>query len=98
MCHKKLSYSIPEPPIDSFDWIRWRCGADIWVMLGCHPRYCSIMENKEVILKYTVGYISSHKLLCRPKLNDIAVMFVVNGVTGWTHLHQREFEEIFSVR
>jgi len=34
-------------------------------------------------------------LICRPKENTYAVMFLKNNIFSWTHLTTKEFMEIF---
>ena len=91
-------YNIPKLPLDSFDWIRWRSGIDIWIKTGIHPRWYSIIDNRKEIRKYAVGYIHESRLFCRPELNEMAVMFLIDDVFSWTHFRKEEFEEVFSVR
>jgi hypothetical protein len=100
MSEKKLNrlgnYSIPELGADNFDWITWLNGADIWLQLGFKARYFSILDNKETLRKYAVGYIPGYKLYCRPEPDEIAVLFAIGDITGWTHLRREEFERTFS--
>ena len=90
-------YSIPKLPLDNFDWLSWRIGKDIWTKLRIHPRWFAIVDNKELFRKYAVGYIQGYRLFCRPELNEIAVMFLIDDKFGWTHLRAKEFEELFNV-
>lgn len=85
-------------PVDSFDWSGWRAGADIWIKLGFHPRWFSIIENETILRKYAVGYIPGNRLFCRPEPDEIAVMFLIDDLFGWTHLRKEEFERVFDVR
>ena len=57
-----------------------------------------MLEQAGVLQKYAVGYLEGEKLFCRPKINEVAVMFLIDDLFGWTHLRNREFEEIFNVR
>ena len=91
----KDSYIIPRLGIDSFDWSAWRSGAHIWLKLGIHPRLYSIMEEREKLRRYAVGYIPAEKPICRPTIGEIAVMFLIDGIFGWTHLRKEEFEYVF---
>lgn len=90
-------YLIPKLPRDSFHWLRW-INNDIWIKLGVACRYQDMLEQAGVLQKYAVGYLEGEKLFCRPKINEVAVMFLIDDLFGWTHLRNREFEEIFNVR
>lgn len=90
-------YTIPLLPIDEFDWITWLNGSDIWTKVGFHPRWFSIIENRELLRQYAVGYLPGYRLFCRPSISEVAVMFLIDDVFGWTHLRQEEFERLFYV-
>lgn len=90
-------YSIPKIGIDNFDWITWLNGADIWLKLGFHPRWFSIIENSAILRKYAVGYLPGYRLYCKPEPDEIAVMFLIDDLFGWTHLRKSEFERVFDV-
>jgi hypothetical protein len=87
---------IPRYPIDSFDWLRWHYGIDIWREIGASCRYFSIIERKETLKKYAIGYIEGEKLNCRPKESEIAVLFIINDEFCWTHFRKEEFENVFA--
>ena len=80
---------------DSFDWHRWRLGIKVWRELGVACRRQDIIDKKDVLRKYAIGYIPGHKLFCRPKENNIAVMFLVDDEFQWCHFTNEEFEGIF---
>lgn len=88
-------YSIPQLPIDEFDWIAWRAGSHVWIKLGFRPRWYSVLENRAVLQKYAVGYFPGCRLFCRPEPDEVAVMFLIDDVFGWTHLRKEEFERTF---
>ena len=88
-------YTIPLLSADMFDWIAWLNGAYIHIKLGVHIREESISENAEILRKYAVGYIRGDKPICRPKPDEIAVMFLIDDYFGWTHLRKSEFERVF---
>jgi hypothetical protein len=87
--------TIPRLPIDSFDWLRWLRGADIWISLGFKARYFNIKDNAVILRLYAVGYIPANRLSFRCKPDEMAVMFLINDEFCWTHLRMREFEEVF---
>jgi len=80
---------------DSFDWSRWRMGIAIWREIGVSCRKNSIIENKNVLKKYAIGYISAEHLICRPKNNETAVLFLINDEFCWTHFRNEEFINVF---
>lgn len=88
-------YTIPLLHADDFDWITWLNGINIYIKLGIKLREESIDDCAETLRKYAVGYIQGGKPICRPKPDEIAVMFLVDDVFGWTHLRKYEFERIF---
>jgi hypothetical protein len=86
---------LPELPIDSFDWPRWRQGSNIWRSLGFSPRRNTIEHHKEAIIKHAIGFIQGYKLYCRPEPHEIAVMFIIEDEFCWTHLRKDEFNVVF---
>ena len=91
-------YTIPMLPVDEFDWITWLNGADIWTLLGFRPRWFNIIDNANLLRQFAIGYIPGYKLSCRPELDEMAVMFLIDEVMGWTHFRKNEFEEVFNVK
>jgi len=85
---------LPILPSDSFDWIRWR-ECDVLELFGCFCRSSDLYNKKLLIRKYAIGYISAEKLICRPKINHKAVMFLNDDKFSWCHLTNIEFENIF---
>jgi hypothetical protein len=80
---------------DDFDWIRWRA-CSIFEDFSFQCRYSDIIQNRHIFKKYDVGYLKSEKLACRPKKDNMAVMFFKDGEFSWCHLTKKEFEEIFN--
>lgn len=58
-------------------------------------RKYDILAHKDILRKYAIGYCSSESLLIRPKVNEVAVMYLINGKMGWSHLRKDEFEGVF---
>jgi len=81
--------------IDSFDWQRWRSGIAIWRELGVACRKQDIFDKARVLRRYAIGYLPGISLFCRPKPDEVAVMFMVDNDFCWTHLRKREFEYVF---
>jgi hypothetical protein len=52
-------------------------------------------ESKRIFRKYAIGYCNAENLICRPKIDNKAVMFCKDGENSWFHLTNKEFEEIF---
>jgi len=88
-----MKTTIPELPIDSFDWLRWR-NCSIFDICGIICRTYNLLQSN--IKQYAIGYIDGDKLFCRPKQNTVAVMFLINGEFEWCHLLKEEFEELFN--
>lgn len=89
-----MKYIIPELPVDSFDWLRWRT-CDIWTKLKIPWRKTFIFNNCKDIRELVIGYLSGEQLLCRPKENTVAVMFLYNDEFSWCHMRKEEFDFIF---
>jgi len=77
----------------SFTWSRWRraCISD----LGIPCREHAIISNARILRKYAIGWIEGERLLCRPKQNTVAVMFLKDDTTFWFHLRSNEFLSVF---
>jgi hypothetical protein len=86
---------IPMMYPDSFDWSRWRIGMVIWRELGIASRNVDILEQKDVLRIFAIGYLPGQKLICRPKIDETAVMFLIDDEFCWTHLRQKEFDDVF---
>ena len=82
-------------PPDCFDWSRWRLGYKIWYELGIACRKEDIFAQDKVLRHYAIGYRPGEKLYCRPKENEVAVLFFIEGEYCWTHLRREEFEYVF---
>lgn len=80
---------------DSFDWSRWRMGVAVWREIGVSCRKNSIIENKNTLRKYAIGYIPGENLVCRPKNNETAVLFLIDNEFCWTHFRNEEFKNVF---
>ena len=80
---------------DSFDWSRWRLGYKIWRNLGVACRKNDIIDKKDILLKHAIGYLDGDKLFCRPKNDEIAIMFILDDEFCWTHFRKDEFDEVF---
>lgn len=94
---KAKIYLIPRLPWDYFTWENWRA-CDIWTSLNIRCRKYDILAHRDILRKYAVGYCCSEALLIRPKVDEVAVMFLIEGKFGWTHLRKAEFEGVFNVR
>lgn len=77
----------------SFNWSKWRSGC--LLDLGLLTRYKNIIEGKEIIKKYAIGYCPGESVICRPKIDRVAVMFLKDDLLFWNHLLKKEFDEIF---
>jgi hypothetical protein len=81
---------------DSFDWQRWRLGIKIWRELGVACRNQDIIDKKEILRKYAIGYIEGKDLICRKKDNEYGVMFIIDDEFCWTHFLREEFYNVFA--
>ena len=70
-------------------------GGNLTEMLKIPNREETIVDNKDVIRKNAVGWCKGENIVCRPKPNTIAVMFLTNETEWWTHLTIKEFKLCF---
>jgi len=77
----------------SFDFTTWKTGS--LIDLGISSRFEDIVNKKELIKKYAIGYCSGEEVICRPKRKTIAVMFLKDNNIFWQHLTEEEFNLIF---
>jgi len=81
-------------PADSFTFSRWR-KCDIFERFGFACCSRNILANSHIIRKYAVGWAKAESLFCRPKINNYAVMFLIDEEYSWCHLRNNEFRVIF---
>lgn len=79
---------------DSFDWHTWRAGT--LQDFGVTYKFDDIVRSRNLIKKYAVGFCFGEELICRPKKDTKAVMFLYNNIFFWTHLTNKEFCVIFN--
>lgn len=84
-------------PTDEFDWHRWRLGIAVWREIGVACRKEDIFAQAKVLRHYAIGYLPGENLICRPKENEVAVMFLIDNEFCWTHLRKEEFDYVFIV-
>ena len=65
-------------------------------MFGCFCRKEDLFKRRTVLRKHAIGYIEAEKLLCRPKKDNIAVMFLKDDEYFWFHFRKEEFQIIFN--
>lgn len=80
----------------SFDWLSWQGGT--LSQLGLISREQIILSNSNIIKKYAIGYCKGEQLLCKPKLNTVAIMFLKDDNYFWTHFTIKEFNIIFRIK
>jgi len=78
-----------------FTWSRWRSGSLAEFNIPTKFEFITSVFGKRVLREHAVGWCKADNLLCRPKPNEIAVMFFNEGHHFWTHLRIKEFKEIF---
>ena len=77
-----------------FDWLTWRNG-DIWYEFHIPCRTAALVANRKILQKYAIGWCRGENLVCRPKENHIAIMFLKDEKQFWFHLRDYEFKQIF---
>lgn len=83
-----------------FTWSRWRGGSVLDVLgpgLRCREADIISPHGKSRILALAVGYCEAERVPCRPKVNNVAVMFFSHGGHFWFHLRNREFRKLISI-
>jgi len=77
-----------------FDWLTWRNGSPL-DMFGIRCSTGELILNTDTLRKYAVGWCPGESLVCRPKLDHVAVVFIKDDVPFWFHLRRDEFDLIF---
>jgi hypothetical protein len=85
--------------IDSsiFDWLTWRAD-NLWFAFKIQYHTNALLASQEILRRYAVGWCRGERLLCRPKIGTIAVMFYKDGVYFWTHFRKVEAWLIWGIR
>jgi hypothetical protein len=77
-----------------FDWSTWRAGSLSEVFkIQCRERY--IIGAKELLKEHAIGWARAECVPCRPKSGQVAVMFTLEDRVFWSHITQREFDQVF---
>lgn len=93
---KNLDKFIDLPKIDPqlFSWLNWNAGSIHDLDLKC--RYSDINSKGKTILKlYAIGWCYGEELICRNKINEIALMCNKDDKEFWFHIRVHEFIEVF---
>ena len=69
----------------------WR-GCSPHEIFGIQWRTSHIYKHKISIKSKVIGYCDAEQLVCRPKKNHKAVMFLHKGEVSWCHLRNKEFK------
>ena len=77
----------------SFDFTTWLNGDIHEFIPACRKEL--IVNKKDVFKKYAIGWCYGEEVICRPKLEKIAVMFLKNDIYFWFHMNIDEFNIIF---
>ena len=64
-------------------------------MFNIACRMGDLIAKQEILRQYAIGWCRAERLMCRPKLNNMAVMYDVHGEVFWFHLRSSEFWVIF---
>jgi len=87
-----ITYLNPE----LFTWSRWRSGSLADFDIPTKFEFITSTIGKMILREHAVGWCKADNLICRPKPNEMAVMFFKDGYHFWTHLRYKEFEEVFN--
>jgi hypothetical protein len=68
-----------------FTWNKWRA------FNLFRPR--CLKDFKNLIKPYIIGYSKADDLLCRPKADHYAIMFLKDDIFSWCHITKKEFED-----
>lgn len=95
--HYQIEKQTNVPKLDStlFTWDIWSAGSihDFGIE---HFRYNNLKEHKNKLLNGIKGYCFGEELSCRPKENEVALMYEKDdGTLFWFHIRNSEFYEIF---
>jgi hypothetical protein len=77
----------------SFDWLTWTGGSIVDLGIPCRKEI--IINKREILRKYVIGWCPGGETLCRSKPNEIAVYCLKNGREFWFHMRKDEFEIVF---
>jgi hypothetical protein len=81
---------------DSFTWNRWR-NITIYNHLNISCKSSFIYFYRKQIRRYAIGFIEAKRLVCRPKPDCMAVMYLINGEYSWCHMTKEEFSNVFEI-
>ena len=92
----RVEYDLPELDPTQFDWLSWR-GGGFSEFMGFPARLATITSEpgRSEIRKRAVGWCRGESLACRPKVDEMAVMFFKDGEHRWFHMRKCEFVEVF---
>ena len=79
-----------------FDWQTWRAGNPVDVF-GVPCRSSDLIAAGERLRAAAVGYCPGDQTPCRPKADQVAVMFFAVGRHFWFHLRAVEAQRIFGL-
>jgi hypothetical protein len=64
-------------------------------MFGFPHRYEQLVENRDKLVLYSIGYCLGEELSFRQKPGHFAVLFEYDGTEWWNHFTEKEFVQIF---
>jgi len=79
-----------------FDWQAWRAGNPAEVF-GLFCRSEALIAGAQMLRRAAVGWCPGDDLLCRPKSDSLAIMFVLDERNFWFHLRVGEARAIFDL-
>jgi hypothetical protein len=87
---------LPLEKIDAIFFTPWRWRGGTYADFNIVATTKHIVEAKEKLKYYTVGYCDAESLLCRSKDRHKAVMFFKNDRYFWCHMRNEEFEKVYA--
>lgn len=85
---------VPKLNSSLFTFETWQAGSVHDFMIE-HFRFDSLAQHKETLSRNLKGYCFAEELPCRPKTNEVALMYEYEDKTFWFHIRNSEFIELF---
>jgi len=78
-----------------FVWQAWRSGSPNDLNLTCRYNSLTSKRGSAILKEYAIGWCYAENLMCRPKLDNRAVMFFKDNNLFWFHMRNEEFMKVF---
>lgn len=83
-----------DPTLFTFD--RWLAGSIKDLGVPCREKWILSGYGRGILTKAIIGWCHGERLVCRPKVDHVAVMIEKGYERFWFHLRRNEFEELYS--